>query len=658
MKFLCDRCKTRYSIGDERVRGKILKIRCKNCANVITVREGMTADPEASPAVDPAGRAKKATTASPAPLTDERELPPSEQARGDRPRAVVSPAESLRGAGVAAREAKAPVAARDPAVAAKAPASRAGSPGLSGQPKKSPPSDDVRGARGGAKRAAPEASSEPGHELGAAFASAMDRPPPALEEEWYVSIDGDQSGPFSLAEAQHWVAQKPFDAELHCWSEGFDDWLPVDKVSHFRGLRKRPLAAPVPPLPRAAGVAARAAPSSSSAPVRADEPKPLLAAGIAQLDRAGASSSGAGILSSSTPARATPPFGTAIAARSNGAPLRGSVGGPFDTSENSELGAELGSTRFRDPTEPWRTTQPAAGTPAPATSALLAGGASGASLIGAIVSAPASDFESDAHGDDLHIGEVSRVVNLADIARVAPRPAAPGGPAIRAPGVRAITNAGVPLQAGAAPPLLSELDPGAVPIAKAHRRGLIVLLGVAAVMMLGVTAAVVFLVATGDELTGGALGTVRNIDTSRPEDPITHRPVDTGSAEDKPVAPTPVPRPIVAVRPSPGTSRDPEPLPGNSLRSDEIEDIARKHQDSTQRCYMRSQRGADSILVGDVKKIAVTLTIDKDGNVTDLQLSEHGEDNLGKCLTGSMKSWKFRQSSGGTFRFSLNFVSG
>src|SRR5262245_23409441 len=41
MKFQCDRCKTRYSIADERVRGKILKIRCKNCSAVITVREGM-----------------------------------------------------------------------------------------------------------------------------------------------------------------------------------------------------------------------------------------------------------------------------------------------------------------------------------------------------------------------------------------------------------------------------------------------------------------------------------------------------------------------------------------------------------------------------------------------------------------------------------------
>jgi predicted Zn finger-like uncharacterized protein len=39
MKFVCDRCQTKYSIADERVRGKILKVKCKSCANVITVRE-------------------------------------------------------------------------------------------------------------------------------------------------------------------------------------------------------------------------------------------------------------------------------------------------------------------------------------------------------------------------------------------------------------------------------------------------------------------------------------------------------------------------------------------------------------------------------------------------------------------------------------------
>src|SRR5215831_7504016 len=61
VKFLCDRCKTRYSIGDDRVRGKILKIRCKNCGNVITVREGMAPELDA----ELAGRPKKSTTGAP-----------------------------------------------------------------------------------------------------------------------------------------------------------------------------------------------------------------------------------------------------------------------------------------------------------------------------------------------------------------------------------------------------------------------------------------------------------------------------------------------------------------------------------------------------------------------------------------------------------------
>src|SRR5687767_698985 len=47
MKFQCDRCKTRYSIADDKVRGKVLKIRCKNCSSIITVREGAA---EATPA--------------------------------------------------------------------------------------------------------------------------------------------------------------------------------------------------------------------------------------------------------------------------------------------------------------------------------------------------------------------------------------------------------------------------------------------------------------------------------------------------------------------------------------------------------------------------------------------------------------------------------
>jgi predicted Zn finger-like uncharacterized protein len=49
MKFACDHCQTRYSIGDDKVKGKVLKIRCKTCGNIIVVREQLpTVQGEAS----------------------------------------------------------------------------------------------------------------------------------------------------------------------------------------------------------------------------------------------------------------------------------------------------------------------------------------------------------------------------------------------------------------------------------------------------------------------------------------------------------------------------------------------------------------------------------------------------------------------------------
>lgn len=45
MKFYCDKCLSKYSIADEKIRGKILKVRCKNCSHVITVREASAPAP-------------------------------------------------------------------------------------------------------------------------------------------------------------------------------------------------------------------------------------------------------------------------------------------------------------------------------------------------------------------------------------------------------------------------------------------------------------------------------------------------------------------------------------------------------------------------------------------------------------------------------------
>jgi predicted Zn finger-like uncharacterized protein len=47
MKIICDNCATKYSIADEKVRGKVFKIRCKKCSHIIVVRGQ---EPEAAPA--------------------------------------------------------------------------------------------------------------------------------------------------------------------------------------------------------------------------------------------------------------------------------------------------------------------------------------------------------------------------------------------------------------------------------------------------------------------------------------------------------------------------------------------------------------------------------------------------------------------------------
>ena len=54
MKIVCDTCATKYSIADDKVRGKVFKIRCKKCSHIIVVRgqEGAAAGDAPAPKFD------------------------------------------------------------------------------------------------------------------------------------------------------------------------------------------------------------------------------------------------------------------------------------------------------------------------------------------------------------------------------------------------------------------------------------------------------------------------------------------------------------------------------------------------------------------------------------------------------------------------------
>jgi predicted Zn finger-like uncharacterized protein len=596
VKFLCDRCKTRYSIGDERVRGKILKIRCKNCANVITVREGMGAEGDGG---DP-GRRKAPTTNAPLAQT---------------------------------------------------------------------------AASSGA--------------LSAAFASQMAKPPPALEEEWYVSIDGNQAGPFSLAEAQRWVAAKPFEAELHCWSEGFDDWLPVDKVSHFRGLRKRPLPAPAPPpLPR---VAPRFAPVE-------DTPKPLFAATMAALEKG------------SGPARAPAAVAPMPSAKSNGTPAmpvsaKGTASGPSVGAKGTAPAAPIGAI-----------TPASAKTPPRGGTVQGVGGAAigpGAKALAAAFDVHEDDRDSmtqveappfamstpeprgmrpdavmppldhtvplDFNDDNLEIGEVSRVVNLADLAknmgRAAPpqRKSAPRQPMMRGTGpMQRISAAELGGGAGAAllpgamvgDPVPSESIVAQAPVA-ASRRGMVILLVAAGVLLSGLLVAVLLIASGGDEdgSSSGSLREARKIETDRPEDIVRKIASQAaGSGAPGTNGPRGTGRPRYTgqrVATNPGTPDEVADPTKRELEADEVQDMAAKQSDGTGFCYKRAQRGALGIEIQDLKRMDVVLTVDREGGVQGVQLSSHATDALGVCLASRIRGWKFRQSSGTkAFKITLVFSNG
>mgnify|MGYP006195058633 FL=1 len=50
MKIVCDSCSTKYSIADEKVNGKVFKIRCKKCSNVIVVKGNVSGETAAASA--------------------------------------------------------------------------------------------------------------------------------------------------------------------------------------------------------------------------------------------------------------------------------------------------------------------------------------------------------------------------------------------------------------------------------------------------------------------------------------------------------------------------------------------------------------------------------------------------------------------------------
>jgi predicted Zn finger-like uncharacterized protein len=251
MQFSCESCQATLHIGDDKVKGKRLVVRCKRCGARIQI-----ADPALGPAsaasIPPAAVPKSAPRPAPVPAPAPEPEPSGETAPvggGERD----TDTESTRAMDTALLEKALQASKRDDAsISSMAPV---------------------------AAEAAPPA--------------AAPRDPPV----WFAMISGKQTGPVSRAELGLKVAQGTVTGRTYMWREGMGGWVRAAEVAELSVLFSPPPAKPAPaPAQRPVPVASRTAPPPaarpSSRPQLARAEAPRAAAEFATADFAAVSAGG------------------------------------------------------------------------------------------------------------------------------------------------------------------------------------------------------------------------------------------------------------------------------------------------------------------------------------------------------------------------------
>jgi predicted Zn finger-like uncharacterized protein len=172
MKFLCEQCKAKYQIADEKVAGKTVRMKCRKCGHLIEVRAEVT---ETSVA---------------------KELPKEPTAPGS---ALAPPRPPPRAAPQRATALAASLTSARPSVA---------------KPDRLP---------GGALAGGFRTSVQREEEISAPFDMSELSP----SDDWYVAINGVPVGPVQIAEVRRKAALGAVTEDSLVWQEGLDEWRPV-----------------------------------------------------------------------------------------------------------------------------------------------------------------------------------------------------------------------------------------------------------------------------------------------------------------------------------------------------------------------------------------------------------------------------------------------
>lgn len=203
MKFLCDNCKAKYQIADEKVSGRTVRMKCRKCSHLIEIRASVT---ETSVALsNPAS-----VPAAAGPAVGEGTMQVSlDSLAAPRPATRTAPVTGAR----------APAAAPRPGATAPRPGAAAVTP--------APKADSPSGNVGLAGSFSESLKSEPAPAFEESPTHALDMGAAGLTEEWYVGINGVPVGPVRLTEFRAKIQSGAVNGESLVWRDGFEEWLPL-----------------------------------------------------------------------------------------------------------------------------------------------------------------------------------------------------------------------------------------------------------------------------------------------------------------------------------------------------------------------------------------------------------------------------------------------
>jgi predicted Zn finger-like uncharacterized protein len=280
MKLVCDRCHSTYSIAEEQFRGKVVTLRCQQCGHVIRAPIAPKPPPQDATVRDDAPRTTSKSgvvrTVAPADGSAPQAASGRIQAGSSRPSGA-APADSRRSAGPAVPQGPVgnPMAggAARPAGSGRVavPLGRSNTRALPSRgeaPRPAPAigkfESDEDGRLRKLARAVDGAPGRPGTDARAAGTPARPAfgadavadtgpggdddevgPPTQInafddlakalaataeaQDEWYLSVDGDQRGPFARQALEEEIP-KLTGEDVFVWRDGFGDWKPLADV--------------------------------------------------------------------------------------------------------------------------------------------------------------------------------------------------------------------------------------------------------------------------------------------------------------------------------------------------------------------------------------------------------------------------------------------